>query len=72
MKVNTSLSFYYAVGLILLAYLIVVVVLKLLIRTKLYRGHFLTYRKAINLLERFIGYQSRDTEASREDSELAH
>ncbi len=72
MKFDIPLSFYYTVGLIPLTYLIVLVVLKLFIHTKLYRAHFLTYHKARNLLERFIGYQSRDAEGSREDSELAH
>ncbi len=65
MKANIPLSFYYAVGLIPLTYLIVFAMLKLFICTKLYRDHFPTYHKANKNFESFVGYQSRDAEVSK-------
>ncbi len=75
MNANIPVSFYVAGGLIPLSYIIVLVVLKLLVRTSFYHNHFLHFHKLRNLIERFVGYQSRDNGgagANREDSDFAH
>ncbi len=75
MIATIPLSFYYVVGILPLTYLIVLVMLHLLVRTKLYRRYFLNFHKVRNLIERFVGYQSRDnrgTEANRSDGGFAH
>ncbi len=72
---NVPLSFYVAGGLIPLSYIILLVVLKLLVRTSFYRNNFLHFHKLRNLIERFVGYQSRDNgeaQANGEDSDFAH
>ncbi len=72
---NISLIIIYAFGLMPLTYLIVLVILKLLVLTKLYHSRFLNFHKTRNLIESFVGYQNRDnggTEAKRLDSGLAH
>ncbi len=75
MNANIPVSFYLASGHIPLSYIIVLVVLKLLVRTSFYRNHFLHFHKLRNLIERFVGSQSRDNggaEANGEDSDFAH
>ncbi len=72
---NIPLSIYIAGGLIPLSYTIALVVLKLVVRTSFYHNHSFNFHKIRNLIERFVGYQSRDNggaEANGEDSDFAH
>ncbi len=73
--INRPLGFYCAVVLIPLIYLVVLVTLRFIIHTTFYNSRFLNFQRARNLIERFVGYQSRDnggTGTNREDSDFAH